>query len=169
MLDYSELTIVKNTEGIPTALGYPINSLLLQHNKPLFVGGGKNNKKTVVNSKDEGEGENEDKGENEEINFQNLAIPAGLLCMTKTVCIDPNAKGTNAVCRNAIKANAMETNAMETNAMETNEMDANEMETIPEGLYEQLLLLAETKTKKNKTKKQKQKPVKKNKTKRQHT
>ena len=40
MLDYSELTIVKNAEGMPTALGYPINSILLQNNKPLFAGGG---------------------------------------------------------------------------------------------------------------------------------
>ena len=34
MLNYSDLTVVKNSDGIPTALGYPVNSILLQQDKP---------------------------------------------------------------------------------------------------------------------------------------
>ena len=63
MLDYSDLTIVKNSEGKPTALGYTINSLLLQNNKPLFAGGAKHVK-----------------------GVDHLAVPAGLVCMTETTC-----------------------------------------------------------------------------------
>jgi hypothetical protein len=74
MLDYSELTVVKNTAGIPTALGYPVNSFLLQNNKPLFVGGGK--------------GKGKDNG------IDSLAVPAGLVCMTETTCY--NVAGANA-------------------------------------------------------------------------
>jgi hypothetical protein len=93
MLDYSELTIIKNADGVPTALGYPVNSLLLQNNKALFVGGGKDNK------------------------FDQLAVPSGLICMTETICVRP------------LNANS----------------NADDVETIPDGLYEKLLALAETK------------------------
>ena len=103
MLDYSELTVVKNSDGTPTALGYPINSILLQNNKPLFVGGG--NKKRE--------------------DYDNLAVPAGLVCMTETICRRP--------------------------AIEEEE----ESEVVPEGLYERLLELAEVKERKKMTKKQK--------------
>ena len=115
MFEHSELTVVKNSAGIPTALGYPINSALLQNNNPLFVGGG--GKST-------------------------MAVPAGLVCMTTTTCTNANA----------------------------NEMGANEMvgyaederEIVPDGLYERLLELAETKSSKRMTKR---KPVKKGKSK----
>ena len=73
MLDYSELTVVKNSNGIPTALGYPINSFMLQNNKPLFVGGGK--KKAYENQAYENQA------------YDNLAVPAGLVCMTETRCM----------------------------------------------------------------------------------
>ena len=39
MLEHTDLTIIKNAEGLPTALGYPINSLLLKNDNPLFVRG----------------------------------------------------------------------------------------------------------------------------------
>ena len=107
MLDYSELTVVKNSDGTPTALGYPINSILLQNNKPLFVGGG--NKKRE--------------------DYDNLAVPAGLVCMTETICRRP--------------------------AIE--EEEEEESEVVPEGLYERLLELAEVKERKKMTKKQKPK------------
>jgi len=84
MLDYSELTVVKNTAGIPTALGYPVNSFLLQNNKPLFVGGGKG----------------KDKG------IDSLAVPAGLVCMTETTCY--NVAGANANEVAVANANANE-------------------------------------------------------------
>ena len=64
MFDHSELTVVRNSVGMPTALGYPINSALLQNNNPLFVGGG--GKST-------------------------MAVPAGLVCMTTTTCTNANA------------------------------------------------------------------------------
>ena len=106
MLDYSELTVVKNSDGTPTALGYPINSILLQNNKPLFVGGG--NKKRE--------------------DYDNLAVPAGLVCMTETICRRP--------------------------AIEEEE---EESEVVPEGLYERLIELAEVKERKKMTKKHKPK------------
>jgi hypothetical protein len=107
MLDYSELTVIKNSEGIPTALGYTINSLLLQNNKPLFVSGGKKK----VNSAGE---------ESSDIDFDELLIPAGLVCRTETICTRPYG----------------EVQSMRNDA---------DIETIPEGLYEKLLALAEAK------------------------
>jgi len=117
MLNYSELTIVNNSEGIPTALGYPVNSILLQNNRPLFVGGGgkKMGKKHVNKNDDEPEEEEEEEYNRD---FNQLAVPAGLVCMTQTIC------------RNS------------TPMVYSNEI---EHETIPEGLYEQLLALAESK------------------------
>ena len=116
MLNYSELTIVNNSEGMPTALGYPINSILLQNNRPLFVGGG-GTKKTK--DKDNAKG----KGKDYEPDFSQLAVPAGLVCMTQTICTNTTS-----------------------NYVEP------EIETIPEGLYEQLLALAESKVPKKLTK-----------------
>jgi hypothetical protein len=139
MLNYSDLTIVKNSEGIPTALGYPINSLLLKNDKSLFVGGkGKKEKK----NKKETEAGNE---ENDTIDYEHLAVPAGLVCMTETICMrrGANEMGANGMGANEMGANGMGANAMGPNAMGPNEM---ETETVPEGLYEQLLALAETKS-----------------------
>ena len=122
MLNYSELTVIKDSNGMATALGYPINSMLLQNNKPLFVGGGgkKKVKKQVSNALYDKRAE-ESEYEN---NFEELAVPAGLVCMTQTIC------------RNA--------NAMESQE-EVSYQNEMEPETIPEGLYEQLLALAEAK------------------------
>lgn len=114
MLNYSELTVIKDSDGMATALGYPINSILLQNNKPLFVGGG--GKKKVKKHLSAPHDKESDEYEN---NFEELAVPAGLVCMTQTICRNANAEGSF-----------------------QNEM---EPETIPEGLYEQLLALAETK------------------------
>jgi len=124
MLDYSELTVVKNAEGMPTALGYPINSILLQNNKPLFAGGG-GRKSIKKKGKGITAGLAEDEGD-ELItsDFNELAVPAGLVCMTQTICQPADAY---------------------INGMESNAYDIEEPETIPEGLYEQLLALAETK------------------------
>jgi hypothetical protein len=97
MLDYSELTVVKNSNGIATALGFPINSFMLQNNKALFAGGGKNT-------------------------YENIAVPAGLVCMTETICREPIV------------------------------YQAEEEETIPDDLYERLMELAETKPSKKMTK-----------------
>ena len=121
MLEYSELTVVKNADGISMALGYPINSFLLQSNKLLFGGG----KKTT-----------EDYGK--------LGVPAGLVCMTETVCRNSNEMGANEMTEMAEMAEREET------------------ELVPEGLYERLMELAEKKVPKKMTRRVK--PVKKNKT-----
>ena len=123
MLDYSELTVVKNSDGIATALGYPINSFMLQNNKPLFVGGGKKKNKT------------------DELD-ENLAVPAGLVCMTQTICRPADSYSVYA------------------NEIDANEIDANEHERdiVPEGLYERLMELAEVKERKKMSKKHKHKP-----------
>jgi hypothetical protein len=113
MLDYSELTVYKNTDGIATALGCPINSYLLQNNKPLFVGGGK-----IKN-------ENMD-----EPDYENLAVPAGLVCMTQTICRRPDI-----------------------------EISTND-DIVPDGLYERLMELAETKPMKKMTKRKQHKKQK---------
>ena len=44
---------VNNSAGIPTALGYPVNSFMLQNNRPLFVGGGKRERKNGTSNEDE--------------------------------------------------------------------------------------------------------------------
>ena len=82
MFDHSELTVVRNSVGMPTALGYPINSALLQNNNPLFVGGG--GKST-------------------------MAVPAGLVCMTTTTCTNANANemGLNEMGLNEMGLNEM--------------------------------------------------------------
>ena len=131
MLDYSELTVVKNAEGLPTALGYPVHSLLLQNNKPLFMTGGKKN--ATSSSHDE---------------FEHLAIPAGLVCMTETICTRPESVNATIYRKSG------------------EELNSYEMETIPEGLYEKLLALAEMKQPK---KLSRTKNVKKNKTRKNKT
>ena len=135
MLNYSELTIVNNSEGMPTALGYPINSILLQVNRPLFVGGG-----TIKRKEKKGDKEMDD------VYFEQLAVPAGLICTTQTICRTPDVYDNS-------------------NAYD----NRPEPETIPEGLYEQLLALAESKpAKKMRSRRNHNSPkhTKKNKTKR---
>lgn len=114
MFDHSELTVVKNSAGMPTALGYPINSALLQNNNPLFVGGG---------------------------GKSSMAVPAGLVCMTTTTCTNANEMdmGQNA-------------NEMSMGANEMAGYAEDEREIVPDGLYERLLELAETKPSKKMTK-----------------
>lgn len=126
MLAYSDLTVYKNTDGITTALGCPINSFLLQNNKPLFVGGGKKKKadeaehvaKAVVAHNAMGAGAHSD--EVEETDYDNLAVPAGLVCMTQTTCHNVYATGTQA------------------------QAPGQESDVIPESLYDKLFALAET-------------------------
>ena len=131
MLNYSDLTVVKNSDGIPTASGYPVNSILLQQDKPLFMSGGGGGKKSAA--------------------FEELAVPSGLVCVTQTTCHNMNDMG----------ANDMGANVMGTNVMGTNEP---EQETVPMGLYEQLLALAETKPAKKLSKRHHKKVGSKNKT-----
>jgi hypothetical protein len=137
MLDYSELTVVKNSDGITTALGYPINSFMLQNNKPLFVGGGRKDN-------------------------EHLAVPAGLVCMTQTICRPANEMGANEMGANEMGANEM-ANACEIDPYERDAYEIeDEREIVPEGLYERLMELAEVKERKKMSKRKY--PVKKNKT-----
>jgi hypothetical protein len=130
MLQYSDLTVVNNSAGIPTALGYPINSFMLQNNRPLFVGGGKKERKNGSETSPE-------KGNS----AMDLAVPAGLVCMTETICT---------------KAIDYDEHALADSAYAEDEI-------IPDSLYERLMELAETKPTKKMTKRR---PIKlKNKTK----
>jgi len=121
MLSYSDLTVFKNTDGIATALGYPVNSFLLQNNKSLFVGGGKKKGNAEKNDYD----------------YENLAVPAGLVCMTETICTRADEIGANGIGADEIGQN---------------EIGQHADEIVPEGLYERLMELAETKPSKKMTK-----------------
>jgi hypothetical protein len=140
MLEYSELTVVRNNDGTATALGFPVNSFMLQNNKPLFAGGKKTKHK-----------------EEKELDYDTLAVPAGLVCMTETIC-------TNTMDANTMDANTMDANTMDANEMDPNTMDANEMdpntidqdELVPESLYDKLFALAESKQAKKLTRRKQQ-------------
>ena len=127
MLDYSELTVVKNTDGVATALGYPINSFLLQNNKALFAGGGKKKKISPRETGPSASVTGSSATDADELDYEHLAVPAGLVCMTQTVCRPANEMAY---------ANDM----------------AYADDIVPEGLYERLLALAETKVPKKMTK-----------------
>ena len=134
MLAYSDLTVYKNTDGITTALGCPINSFLLQNNKPLFVGGGKKKKAhsadeaahvayaVVAHNAHNAMGAGAHSDEVEETDYDNLAVPAGLVCMTQTTCHNVYAT-------------------------EQAQAPGQESDVIPESLYDKLFALAETKPK----------------------
>jgi len=111
MLNYSDLTVVRNNEGLPTALGYTVNSLLMNSNNPLFVGGGGRKKTTNANANADAD-----------VDFEHLAVPAGLMCMTETICTRQPQPQT-----------------------QLQHQPYREYETIPDGLYEKLMALAETK------------------------
>ena len=91
MLSPADLVVVKNSDGIATALGYPINSLLLQNNKPLFGGG-----KKKTHRKGKSNDNDRERDEEEEYDYDNLAIPAGLVCTTETICRQPEMMEVNA-------------------------------------------------------------------------
>jgi hypothetical protein len=110
MFDFADLTVYKNTDGVTTALGCPINSFLLQNDRPLFMTGG-------------GSGDQ-------------LAVPVGLVCMTKTVCANPMAY---------------------TDSIGTEPID--EPDLVPEDLYERLMELAEVKQKPMSSKPMSSKPM----------
>jgi hypothetical protein len=140
MLSYSDLTVFKNTDGGAMALGYPIHSLLLQNDKPLFMRGGKKRENKTH--------------EHEEQDYEDLAVPAGLVCMTQTICKSANKMEANDMGANDIGANVYD--------MGANDIEANG-DIVPEGLYERLMALAETKPVTKKMTKKKQPATKKQK------
>lgn len=178
MLDYSEFTVVKNNEGNPTAMGIPINSMLLKNNTPLFMsGGGKGNKsnkgkKSKSNKKrntknvsknnktlhlidnanfiEDGESYHDDIHED-------LALPVGLACMTKTVCkkVDEFEVGHDNDNNNNNDHVHME---LMNRSTELNEADDTDV--VPDDLYERLIKLAEETTKPKKLSRRNTKPSK---------
>ena len=167
MLDYSDFTVVKNNEGIPTALGIPIQSMLLKNNTPLFIsgGGGKGHKghkskvnKDKVKSISKKEKKNNDvidndyfieDGEAYDDLHEHLAVPVGLACMTQTVCRNTNnigIEGNDQMINYNNYDNYDNVHIGRMNrATELNEAD--ETDVIPDDLYERLLKLAEESTK----------------------
>ena len=138
MLNPSDLTVFKNIDGLPTALGFPIRSVLLQNNKALFMhsggagasaggagasAGGAGASAGGAGASAGGAGASAGGADPSKKTpfkqFENLAVPAGLICMNKMVCINANAN-----------ANA--------NANQTDEV-------ISESLFDKLFALAETK------------------------
>lgn len=119
MLDYSEFTIMKNTDGLPTALGIPIKSIFLQNDVSGLIGGGGGKKKGRKNpaSSSSSLGGETPSGV---VEYENLAIPAGLVCTTETVCRTP----------------------AETHRLIVD--DDADMEIVPDGLYDSLLDLLDS-------------------------
>jgi hypothetical protein len=79
-----------------------------------------------------GGGKKKGSAEKNDYDYENLAVPAGLVCMTETICTRANGIGANGIGQN--------------------EIDQNSDEIVPEGLYERLMELAETKPSKKMTK-----------------
>ena len=115
MLDYSEFTIMKNTDGLPTALGIPIKSIFLQNDVSGLIGGGGKKKKGRKNPTSLGV-----ETPSGVVEYENLAIPAGLVCTTETVCRTP----------------------AETHRLIVD--DDADMEIVPDGLYDSLLDLLDS-------------------------
>ena len=126
MLQYSDLTVVKNENGLPSALGIPINSFLMKNDmlSGIFSGGGGGQKK----------GKKEMKKINIEkphtsLYDENLAVPMGLVCTTETVCRSAPA------AQNVYDANAAYANA----AYASHNLDESDIEIVPDSLYNNLL------------------------------
>lgn len=162
MLDYSDFTVVKNNEGIPTALGIPIQSMLLKNNTPLFITGGgkgnrsKNNKNKVKSTSKKDKKNNDindaeyfiEDGEAYDDIHEHLAVPVGLACMTQTVCRKTNEIGNDQYQYGEMVNNNNYDNmhiGRMNRAAELNEAD--ETSVIPDDLYERLLKMAEETTK----------------------
>ena len=122
MLDYSELTIMKNSDGMPTALGIPIRSLFLQNDVSGLIGGGGKKKKKGTPKGSALSNPMSLAGETPRgvVEYENFAIPAGLVCRTETVCRTPYETQTLMVDNDA------------------------DMEIVPDGLYESLLDLLDS-------------------------
>lgn len=121
MLQYSDLTIVKNANGLPSALGIPINSFLMKNE--MFSGGGGGQKKEKKGKKEMKE------RKDMPLYDENLAVPMGLVCTTETVCRSAPA------AQNVYDANAAYANAAYANA----NLDESDIEIVPDSLYNNLL------------------------------
>lgn len=122
MLQYSDLTVVKNENGLPCALGIPINSFLMKNE--MFSGGGGGHKKGKKEMKEIKEKYIEKP--HPSLYDENLAVPMGLVCTTETVCRSAPA------AQNVYDVNS---NASYTNS----NLDESDIEIVPESLYNNLL------------------------------
>jgi len=180
MLDYSDFTVVKNNEGIPTAMGIPIHSMLLKNNTPLFMSGGgkgkgnkskgnKNNQKIKKNTDVIDSEHFIEDGESYDDIHEHLAVPVGLACMTQTVCRKTNEFGIDNNNGSQLINNDDHVHmGLMHRATELNEVD--DADVIPNDLYERLIRLAEeTKPKKLSRRIQKKTSNKKGKTRKNKT
>jgi hypothetical protein len=130
-LSPEDLTIFKNTSGdVSSALGFPINSCLLQQNMPLMFGGGGSSKNKT--SKKTNNMIHDYISHAEGLSDKHLAVPAGLFCMQVTMRTDD-----------------MLADDMLADDMLADDIDMPEQDDMPavrpvvsDDLYEQLLLLA---------------------------
>ena len=145
MLQYSELTVVKNTDGLPSALGIPINSFIMKNDmlSGIFSGGGgkKKEKKGKKEKKEKREEEEEEKNP-DTLYDENLAVPMGLVCKTETVCRSAPAaqyvyEDANDNANDNANANANAYANAYANA-NTN-LDESDIEIVPDSLYNKLL------------------------------
>ena len=157
-----DLTIFKNTSGdVASALGFPINSCLLQQNMPLMFGGGGTSKnKTSKKTKNM---IHDYISHAEGLSDKHLAVPAGLFCMQVTMRAD--------AADDMPEQDDMHADDMLADDMLADDMHADDMledrPVVADDLYEQLLLLATGHAKpvaKKLTKRAKAAPVNKHKT-----
>ena len=123
MLNYSDLTVVNNSDGLPTALGYSINSSFINNKTPLFISTGGGKKQTSLKNK------KQKKDNDSHDDYDSLAVPAGLVCVTETICRNPNEMYKNI--------------NMERDEYDDFTTNDDTIDLIPEGLYDKLLALAE--------------------------
>ena len=123
MLNYSDLTVVNNSDGLPTALGYSINSSFINNKTPLFISTGGGKKQTSLKNK------KQKKDNDSHADYDSLAVPAGLVCVTETICRNPNEMYKNI--------------NMERDEYDDFTTNDDTIDLIPEGLYDKLLALAE--------------------------
>lgn len=134
-LSPEDLTIFKNTSGdVSSALGFPINSCLLQQNMPLMFGGGGTSKnKTSKKTKNM---IHDYISHAEGLSDKHLAVPAGLFCMQVTM----RADAADDMPEQA------DIDMLEQDDMLADDMHADDMledrPVVADDLYEQLLLLA---------------------------
>ena len=110
MLNYSDLTVVNNSDGLPTALGYSINSSFINNKTPLFISTGGGKKQTSLKNKKQKKDKNKNNNteyseyvqdNDSHADYDSLAVPAGLVCVTETTCRTPNEMYKNIKNQNA--------------------------------------------------------------------
>ena len=142
MLQYSELTVVKNTDGLPSALGIPINSFIMKNDmlSGIFSGGGGGGKKKEKKGKKEKKEKREEEETPDTLYDENLAVPMGLVCKTETVCRSaPAAQYVYEDANTNAYANANANAYANANTYANTNLDESDIEIVPDSLYNKLL------------------------------